>query len=83
MRIRTLDLDANGFLHDPAHAAMLLRRKTCSVLRQATFQVDCFPDVNQLVVRVVNEVDAGRTGKRLQEFRAEFPVEISCCHSRW
>ena len=81
--LRTLDLDAGSFLHDPAHAAMLFSPQSVAVLRKAPFQVFCFSDVNQLVLLVVNEVDTGRAGKRLQEFRAEFPVEISDGHGLW
>ena len=81
--LRTLDLDARGFLHDPAHAAMLFSPQGVAVLRKAAFQVFCFSDINQLVLLVVNEVNAGRAGKCLQEFRAEFPVETSDGHEPW
>ena len=63
MGLRTLDLDAGGFLHDPAHAAMLFSPHGVAVLRKAAFQVYRFSDVNQLVFLVVNKVDAGRAGK--------------------
>ena len=61
--LRTLDLDTRGFLHDPAHAAVLFSLQSVAVLRKAPFQVFRFSDVNQLVLLVVNEVDAGRAGK--------------------
>jgi hypothetical protein len=32
---------------------------------------------------IVNEVDARRTGKGIQEFRAEFTIEISDGHGAW
>ena len=59
----TLDLDMGGFLHDPAHAAMLFSLQSVAVLRKTPFQVFRFSDVNQLVLLVVKEVDAGRAGK--------------------
>src|SRR5262245_3834638 len=61
--LRTLDLDADGLLHDPAHAAMLFSPQSVAVLRKAPFQVLPFSDVDQHVLLVVNEVDAGRAGK--------------------
>ena len=63
MGLRTLDIDAGGFLHDPAHAPMFFSPQNVAVLRKAPFQVFRLSDVNQLVLLVVNEVDAGRTGK--------------------
>src|SRR2546425_5135302 len=43
--LRTLDLDAGGFLHDPAHPAMLFSPQGITVLRKAAFEVFRFPDV--------------------------------------
>ena len=83
MGLRTLDIDAGGFLHDPAHAPMFFSPQNVAVLRKAPFQVFRLSDVNQFVLLVVNEVDAGRAGKSIQECRAEFPVEISDGHSPW
>lgn len=78
-----LDLDTAGFLHDVAHAAMLFPPQRVAVLRKAPFQVFRFSNVNQLVLLVVNEVDARRAWKRLQEFHSEFQVEISDGHGPW
>ena len=61
--LRALDLDAGGGPYNPAHAAILFPAHGVAVLRNATFQVFRFADVNQLVALVVNEVDAGRAGK--------------------
>src|SRR5262245_4703773 len=63
MVLRTLDFEARGFFHDPAHAAMLFSPQSVAVLRKAASQVFRFSNVNQLVLVVVNEVDAGRAGK--------------------
>src|SRR5207249_546 len=46
MGVRTLDLDAAGFFHDPAHAAMLFSPQSVAVLRKAPFQVFRFSDVD-------------------------------------
>ena len=63
MSLRTLDFDARRFLHDPAHPAMLFSLHGVAVLGKTAFQVFCFSDIDQLVLLVVNEVDAGRAGK--------------------
>ncbi len=63
MGLRALDLDAGRFLHDPAHPAILFAPQSVAVLRKAPSQVFRFSDVNQLVLLVVNEVDAGNSGK--------------------
>src|SRR2546426_6684101 len=42
--LRTLDLDAGGILHDPAHAAMRFSPQSIAVLRKAAFEVFRFSD---------------------------------------
>jgi len=78
-----VDLDAGTFLYDPAHAAILFSPQSVAVLAQTPFQVFRSSNVNQLASLVVNQVDAGRTGKCCEEFRAEFPIEISDGHGQW
>jgi hypothetical protein len=61
--LRTSNLDAGGGLYNPTHAAMLFSSHGVAVLGKAAFQVFRFADVNQLIVLVVNEINAGRAGK--------------------
>jgi hypothetical protein len=80
IRFHTLDLDAGRCPYDPAHAAMLLSAHGVAILRETAFKVFRFADVNQFVLLIVNEVDAGRTGEGLEEFRAKLAVKISDGH---
>src|SRR5262249_4934142 len=63
VRLRAADLNADGFFNDPPHAAILFSPHSVAILRETPLQVLRFSDVNQHVLQVVNEVDAGRAGK--------------------
>src|ERR1051326_5270791 len=63
MSLRAPDLDPGRVPHDPAHTAMLFALQRIAVLRKPPFQVFRFSDINEFVLLVVNEVNAGRAGK--------------------
>lgn len=83
MRLRTLDFDAGGFLHDPAHTAKFFASYGRTVLRQTAFQIDGLADINQFGILVENKVDAGRRRECIEEFLAEFPVKTADGHGSW
>jgi hypothetical protein len=80
MSVGTPDLNACGILDDAAHAAMLFSASGIAILRKAALQVFRLPDVDQLFFVVVDKVNAGQAGNRIQELHSKFAVEISDGH---